>query len=452
LITVSSPETVIAHNRFLGIRVVTGITLGDGSNVLESNIFDDCVSEGYLISAIAAAGDPNRRTITSNYIRNHQGQIFTGNNVLMSDNFVNVTDIVGGGTSIVTMTADDSNIQSVLSNNVWVFDTAAGSNTTTVDFKDGLIDGNFITTGSIEADPQGTSPRDLIFNNNNVLMENGSLEILGTQNGTVVVSGNDIKVDGNFIALNINDTASGSATKVVSVTDNAITSTGTTTTTARIGTSGLSSTTRWLINSNVIENGSSRGMEVFASNINITDNITLGATGTDIFLDSTVQNAYVTDNQAGNAAITHGSSTPINVYIGPNKGVESKVTFSVWNGFIDGYAEGWEASSDTLVADGTTLPLYFPLNLPVGVEIVTADILISANVAASVAVEFFTRTAGATLLNLGTASTLAGHGINFLTLTPTSTTYVRTNQEYFLKIVSNTLGDRVHQVVATIKY
>lgn len=194
---------------------------------------------------------------------------------------------------------------------------------------------------------------------------------------------------------------------------------------------------------NHVSSGSMYGVYVDQGNATITDNVIFGAVGgggADVYVTSGKQNVFVTNNVADGSGglsdrIAHADASPTNCYLGMNKNALERRSYSVFAGLPD---SNWSITDDGVISSTIGASLRIPLNnLPVGakLESVTAYV---ANVGSlgDATVQIFERTtSGIAASILSSPSDVPAGVYGALTVSPTSTTYIRNGVEYFIKVV-----------------
>ena len=423
---------------------------GDSSIQILNNNFYKCSSTtGYCFDL--GVGD-SAKIISGNSLWDHTGGVLFGSNFTFNSNTVNVIDFSTGGAVVFDVQDSDKNI---ISDNFISLQRSSGSNILEMALYNGLVSNNYIDAGLITSTlSASTDPNEVVFSNNQCILATGGVAFSGGAIGKMLISGNNILVSSDATALSIEDDITAADPKVTIISNNVLEAIGNTTEILKIGPlvgGAGASNNIWSISDNIIRGDVGKGINLVSPhNVSITNNMIYDCTGNDIEMASTLENLYVVGNFAEGGDIVHGNSSPVNVYIGENKGVNQAVSFSNLS-FIIG--SDWEISTDEVwvsTAAGTD-ELLIPLSLPNNVNIVSAGVNINATVLNSISVRLYRRD-GLTSTEIGSAFSPAAFGIGLLTFTPSSSEYVKSGQDYYLKVTSNTIGDIVANAVVNIKY
>jgi len=445
-VNVTAEDSAIDSNTFSELRADVFVNIASSCSV-RNNAFKDCMSDNYAILSSNSAVD--HISVQGNSVTGHTGRVFKGNNALVDGNSFQVISTSSGKRDIINIQSDTTptSLPSIrrtsLSNNV-VYSSVSGLNETYIATTSSSIIGNQIVCGYIECTP---AAREMMVFGNFMRLEQKGLVVTASLAGVVQLASNSIITTGN-IALDLPDTA-GTSTRETIVSGNFMRADGATC--LRVGSSGVATNANWSIVGNTISRGSTYGIHIYAGKCHVSGNRLKGSSTHNIFVDSAAQNVYVSDNYLENGVVTIGAN-PVAVYVGENKNQSKKLVYSAFGSSFKG-AE-WELSTDHINSlSASTAYAALPLSLPPGAKIENVKLLCYTDSAsaASIVVTLYTRSVSAALTSLGSVSTGISHGTGLITITP-GTHYVKSEQEYFLRIASSKTGNKFYQAIVTVKY
>ena len=209
-----------------------------------------------------------------------------------------------------------------------------------------------------------------------------------------------------------------------------------------------------LVTGNIISSGGTYGIYVNENNISVQNNIVYGAvSGLDIHVTTGRESVIITGNLlagTGGTRVGHADASPTSVYIGLNKGGQERRAYSVFSGYRSGT---WTYSTSGFQSNTTNDFITIGLdNLPVGASLDSVNIYVTnAGSSGDGTAQIFTRSTSSPIHSSISSETSMANGFQGLSVSVSSTTYIRSGYEYFVKInVKDTAAITLSQVVANI--
>lgn len=436
------------ENSISNILLTTGFDFttvtGNSALNINNNLFEN-VESHTLVKNSGSISQVASINFTNNVVKNYIGRIFTGNCTNFSSNDIQVNDTPFG--HMITFSNDpvvasEKITNSTMSNNRIVAKQAIGTNITRIVFVNGVMSDNFISCGDIII-PFSTET--IVSNNMFKLFNDGILFTAIVAFGTIVVSNNNVRVFVDKKALEVRGASTGASKRMVSVVDNVFESIGNTTEVVLIG-SGGNNQESWIVSGNIVQASVGKGITINAYNAVVTGNVVMNASGSSIDVLTGVQNVYINDNLVSSAISTY--TNPINVFVGANKGATSLTSFPIYGSTTVG---NWTIDGGSFTNAQVGSIVYIPLVLPVGSRLEQASTDIQTSPAASVNIQL-RKVNGLSDSLVVSKSNEGSHGAAPLIATPSAPEYVRPSQSYYLKITSNTVGDKIGQTTVSVRY
>jgi hypothetical protein len=426
--TSSANNVIVSKNIISDYNAYETIDLNGSSDyaVIASNLWTECISNrGHLIRA------NNNSVISHNLMSLCSGPILsTGQNSVIANN--NFEEVSSSGTySIVSVSGGSVSGNTILSGNL-----------KSLIFNGCIVSGNFFDVGNIitavaasqyTGNYMNCSRSGAVYGvrcthtsgygvfTNNVLVSAAA----STSNSCALSSTSQISVSGNYII------SSASANRCVDVR------------------SSFSA-----INGNIVSSGSAYGVYIDGNKISVQNNIIYGSvSGSDILAASGSQDLIITGNilaGTGGERVGHADSSPTSVYIGMNKGALERRTYSVFSGYRSGtWTYGTSGLTSNTLNDFIIVGLN---NLPVGVRLNSINVYCTnSGSTGNGTVQLFHRTTSSATHTSISAETDMVNGYQALSVSPSSTTFVRAGYEYFAKInVKSTSNISVSQIAVNI--
>lgn len=423
------------------------VLLDGDAAVLANNIINNCTTTDHAIMMDSISD----ASIVGNCIVNHTGEILNCSNTAVVGNVFSSSGSASG-TSLDLATNSSSG--SVFSNNKVVITNTSDS----ASFRNYTVTGNYIQIGSVVI--QETSTGANVTGNEFDLINTAatsSIEIDSSSALTTIFSNNIVNGSAITSALLLDD-------GVYSVVGNLVNG-NSCSRAITIGTNSTSASNLFQVNDNFIKAGTAFAINIDASNSFISGNFTTGSvTGDDILVTTNKENVFIINNFSntggvGGGSIRHTDSAPTNVFIGFNKNAQSQYVYSVLDSLQT--SGSWTASVTLptvieLVSATTADEIAIPITgLPTGAELESVALLADTpGGAGTLSIRLFRRqsTTGTTVTEIASSASNLAAIYQTITVTPTSTEYIRRNSEYILYIQSTASGNRIGQVVATFRY
>ena len=450
---------IVDSNVFSAHNVTEIITLTDSQGtIVSNNIIAGCTtgtgSGDYAITVSVTGSDKPENSIHGNIIHTHTGNAISCTYTNVSGNVVFATG--NASQAVFTMGQGGNDEARVCSANAMTFSNA----TTTMAITTTSLAGNFFKVGSIIVSQQSL-PMVVSGNNFNLTSTSAThgLEIndLNSGSGNVlsIFTGNHVKSEAvtSTLYLNNNKVSIVGNSILGANTDRAIT----------VGNASTSSVRYFAINDNLIIAGAAYGIYVDATNTMIEGNFISGAVSAgEIFVTSGKINILISNNfsntsSTGANLITHADASPTSVFVGFNKNAQSYFTYSAINALQTGtWTKFLTTSTVELRSSTTDDKLAVPLiGLPVGARLESVALLVDTpGGAGDVVIQLLRRqaTSGTGVTAISAVDSNSAGIYQTMSVTPTSTEYIGRNLEYLLYIESNSSGNKIGQVVVTIRY
>lgn len=445
--TILKRDNDIRYVNFVGnvcenINSTSLIDVEGTGNKVDGNLFRGCTTSDY-----AFVIDSSESSVSNNIIENHTGQTLSIECSSIIGNVVIASSSVSG--TVLNVRTDTSGEIAIVANNKFKITATADD----AYFKGCNLIGNTISIGAIEIATDG----DFIRVSDNVLQTtktSGTEGInLSTNNDVITFTGNVIESANTTASLRMIDGR-------YVFTDNTFVNTAATNA-IYVGDGSFTSVESYIISNNIVNNGTTNGIYIDANNAIITNNVTHGAvgvSGSDIVLDGDLH--YVAHNMING---TSGSErikivgTPDNLFIGMNRGVSERRTYSGYGSHRTGT---WSfGSEDVFQTTDSGAELFISLtNLPIGVELESVEVKAANNNGSSdvTALIYERDSSSISSSDISGGGTNLSAGVYTTTTVPVSgTVTIEEGKDYYVRIVTNnTLGSnlKVGQISAVIKF
>lgn len=442
----SSNNVVISSNSIEDYDTTKLVELSSGNNLMfTQNVIRDNTTSDY---AIDFGSVTSNGMISDNTLDNHTGRILSAqNSSVVNNNFAGAGE--AGQTNIDLQS--NTKTMSFSGNHIKLTETS-----TSALIRNYMCASNFIEIGTIEFE-ETSLPFNVTGNHFNMLDATATNSIVLSNSGTdaSLFSNNVVTGVATTSALFLNN-------GIFSVTGNVLDGSSC----ARaitVGDNNTSSSVNFSVNDNKVVCGTAHGIYVDSSNVIVSGNNTSGSiTGADVLVTSGKENVSVTNNilnttGAGGATVSHNDASPTNCYFDLNKNAEVTRVYSAFEGVTNGT---WTVSiapplielTSTTTDDEIIVPLS---GLPVGVELVSVSLFLNnPGSQGDVEIYLYERGAGSStnVTEIGSGVSSAAASYQTMQVAPNSTTYVENNKEYLFRIKSVASGNKIGQVVVTIKY
>lgn len=438
-------------NVMSGITTTSDLITCSGTALeFSDNIVKSCNTSTALVFNLAGLTGPS--VISNNVVVGHTGRFISCSYATVTGNAFEGTSIGG----LAALTFSTSNPPVLVSGNK--FKAAA---TDILALESGVFSDNEVSLGKVTiTDSSGFYVKGNKFILQDATAANSIAMTLSSSSSVYSL------FEGNYVSAGPTAATISISNGRLAFTDNIIFSSAGTIG-VRVGSATPATTNRLLVENNIVNGTAALSNAILANsdNIMVCNNMTSGSfTSGEIEAISAAQNIFFTGNYVqgsgvGGKLVRHLNATPTNASIFNNKNAQEKIVYSTLDGLQAG-AAAWTTSitlpgTVQLVSAAGTNRLIVPLtHLPIGSQLVSVSLYADTPTAAgTLDIRLLRRSSTAvSTVDVGSSSGASNTAFIYqqISITPASTHYIRTSEDYFLVITSTAAGNIVGQVVAFI--